>query len=348
MRIVRPISVTNTNLLSSNVPETPPAAYDAGATYALDALVSVLTGTVAIVYRSLQAGNTGNTPGSSPDWWLALGTAYLAYDSGTTYALDDIVFSAATNHTYQSLQAANTGHALDDPSWWLDLGPTNRYRMFDQANSSQTTNAESIIVEVQVTGRADAVSLLNIAGASAQVVAETVEDGEIYNETFNLVSPSGINDWYQYFFEPIVRQGDLTVYDLPLNANPVITVTLIEPGATAKIGSLVIGQSQFLGDTIHPAKLGIQDFSRKETDEFGNFTIIERSFARRATFKVAIDEARMDAISTALTNYRAEAIVWLGVDSYASSWIYGFYRDWEFDLSAPEETYLNIELEGLT
>lgn len=348
MRIVRPKSVTSDNLTASNVPELAPAAWSNATTYAADDLVSIAAGTKRTVYKSLQAANLNNDPATEDTWWMLLGDTYVEYAGGDTYALNDIVISTATNRAYQSVQAANTGHALTDTAWWLDLGPTNRYRMFDQTNSSQTVNGGSITVSIEVTGRADSVALLNIAGATAQIIAETVEDGEIYNETFNLVSTSGITDWYQYFFEPIVRKGDLTVYDLPINANPTITVTLAEPGTEAKIGSLVVGQSQFLGETIHPAKLGIQDYSRKETDDFGNFTIIQRGFSRRGTFKVIIEEARMDAISATLTEYRAEAVVWLGVDVYTSSWIYGFYRDFNFDLSNPEETYLNIELEGLT
>lgn len=45
----------------------PSTAYAAGTTYALDAYVT----SGGIVYRSLQAGNLGNTPASSPTWWVA-------------------------------------------------------------------------------------------------------------------------------------------------------------------------------------------------------------------------------------------------------------------------------------
>ncbi len=276
---------------------------------------------------------------------------YAAWSGGTTYAVDDIVRGPADDnrqHEYQSLQASNTGHSLSDAAWWLDLGPTNPWRMFDQSNTSVTTNAESIEVEIEVDGRADGVSLLNIVGATVQIIMETADDGEIYNETFNLVSNSGVNDWYEYFFEPVVRQGDLTVYDLPLNADPTFTVILNEPGETASIGSLVIGQSRDLGTLIHSSDVGIQDFSRKEQDDFGNFTIVERAFAKRAQFRVAIDDDRADAISTLLASYRATPVVWVGVDSFTSTWIYGWARDWRIQFAGPNETYLTLDLEGLT
>jgi len=346
MRIVRPIDILPAALLDCNVPEAPPAAWDNAATYGLGAVVGITAGTVVTCYQSLQAGNVGYDPAASPDWWLAIGVTYLAWNVGATYALGDIVI---LNHReYESTQAANTGHAVTDTAWWLDQGPNNRWKMFDISNSSVTERELSVEAQVQVTGRADAVSMLNMVAASVRVEIETDDDGSIYDETFGLVSTSGVNDWYEYFFEPVIRQGDFTLYDLPMNANPRVRVTVTEPSGTASIGTVLIGQSRNLGTTIHPAKLGIQDFSRKDVDDFGNFTIVKRNFARRATFKVVVEEEAMDAISTLLATYRATAIMWLGVDQYTSSWLYGFYRDFSFDLSAPRETILNLELEGLT
>lgn len=345
MRIVRPIDITPAALLSCNVPEDVPAAYSAGTSYAAGAVVGIVSGTTVATYRSVQAGNIGH-PVSDGAWWQKLADTYLPYSAATTYALNDIAVSG--HRQYQSVQAGNTNHPVTDPAWWLDLGPTNRWRMFDISNSSMTSCGGGIDAKVQISGRADAVSLLNIIGASVRVQIDTDDDGTIYDETFNLVSSSGINSWFEYFFEPIVRQGDFSLYDLPLNANPRIQVTVAEPGGTAALGTLLVGQSRNLGTTIHPAKLGIQDFSRKDVDEFGNFTIVKRNFARRATFKVVVDEEAVDAISTLLATYRAAAIMWLGVDQYTSSWLYGFYRDFSFDLSSPRETILNLELEGLT
>jgi len=350
MRIIRPITIDSLDLtlVSSNVPETPPAAYSAGTTYAVGDLVSVTTGTTSLVYESKVNSNLGNTPASSPTQWLFLGTTYAVYSGATTYALDDIVISTTAHHAYQSLQASNTGHSLADIAWWLDLGPTNRYNMFDQSNSTQTINGEDIVVELSVSGRADSVSLLNMVAATVRIVMTTVADGTLYDVTHDLVSDSGVNNWYEYFFEPIIRRGDHVVYDLPSNADPTFTITISEPGATAKVGACVIGQSRDLGYLLYGARTGIQDYSRKEADDFGNFTIVQRAFAKRASFKIIVDNARIDALSALLASYRAEAVVWVGVDDYTSTWIYGFYKDFAFEIAFMEQSYLTLELEGLT
>lgn len=292
-------------------------------------------------------------PASLDDLTLTLDSTNVAetnplYNAGTTYALDAIVRSDMTHHDYQSLQASNTGHSLSDAAWWLDLGPTNPYKMFDNSNTSQTENAETIEVVVTVDGRADAIAFLNMVAASITIVMTTVEDGELVNETIDLVTDSGINNWFEYFFEPVSRLGDYVRYDLPNNLNPTFTITITDPGATAKIGSLIVGQSRDLGNLLYGARIGITDYSRKEQDDFGNYTIIERPFAKRASLKAVIPNTRVDAITTVLAQYRATACVIIGHDLYASTFIYGFYKGWEVELAFLEQSYLTIEWEGLT
>lgn len=350
MRIIRPVTLESTDLTldSSDVPEDRPAAYDPGVTYAIDDRVSVVTGTTALVYESKVGSNTGNTPASSPTQWRFIATTYEEWDVGATYAADDIVISTTTHHEYQSLTAGNIGNSLSDTTKWLDLGPNNRYRMFDQSNSSITENGQTIDVTLTVDGRADSVSLLNLLASTVQIIMTTVADGEIFNQTYDLVSDSGITNWYEYFFEDVIRRGDLVVYDLPLNADPTIRIIITDPNGIASVGSCVIGQSRDLGLLLYGARTGIQDYSRKQVDEFGNFTIVQRAFSKRASFKIVVENAKVDAISALLASYRATPCVYVGVDDFTSTWVYGFYRDFAIELALTEKSYLTLELEGLT
>jgi len=272
---------------------------------------------------------------------------YALYNPATTYALDDIVVGS-DHHEYQSLAGSNTGHALSDAAWWLDMGSNRRWRMFDLSNSSQSTNADEIDVSVQVTGRANAVSLLNIAADTVQIIASTATDGEIYNQTFELTSDSGVNNWYDYFFEPIVRKGDLVVTDLPVNGDPLIEVIADATGSTVRIGTLVIGQSIILGATIYGAQIGIQDYSRKVTDDFGNWTIVQRAFSKKAQYKVWMDNAKIDAAAAFLATIRATPCVFKGDGDYAALYIFGFFKNWNIEIPGPNKSYLSLDIEGLT
>lgn len=272
---------------------------------------------------------------------------YAAYNPGTTYAEGEIVIGN-DHHEYESLAAGNVGHAVTDPAWWLDLGMNRRWRMFDLSNSTQSSNADEIDVSVSVIGRANAVSLLNIVADTVQIIVTTVSEGEIYNETFDLTSDSGINNWYDYFFEPIVRKGDLVVTDLPLYANPTIQVIATAAGSTVRIGTMTIGQSLFLGVVIYGARVGIQDYSRKVTDEFGNWTIVERGFAKRAQYKVWMDNSKIDAAAAFLATIRATPCVFKGDGEYAALYIFGFYKDWDIEIPGPSKSYISFNIEGLT
>ncbi len=347
MKIIRPTSITDFTLSASNVPEIPPAAYAGGTTFAIGDLVSVYTGTTAQVYESLQNSNTGNAPASSPAFWNPIAVTYAEYDVGDSYDLGDIVIDATAHKEYESLAAANMGNALTDQTKWLDLGANNRWRMFDQLNSSLTIRDERIDVTVDISGRADGIAILNVLAATIQIIV-TADAIEYYNETFDMVADSGIDNWYEYFFEPIVRRSSLIVTDLPSVADPQIQIIIDNVSGSTEVGTVVIGQSKDLGLTIYGARTGIQDYSRKVTDEFGNFTIVQRAFAKRATFDVVVDNEKIDAISDLLALYRASPVVWVGTDDYNSTWIYGFYKDFSISIKYVTQSNLALEIEGLT
>jgi len=300
------------------------------------------------------------------------------YSATATYGVGEVVISSSLHRKYESLIADNTGNALDDVSKWLDLGPTNRWAMFDTKNGTATTSADAIETVVAVDGRVDALALLGMTASTVRVrvavdpaaapqppVTEslsldflTLEPTltittpdlltTVYDQTFNLQSDSGITNWYAYFTEEIVFASDLVVSDLPLYGDPTITVEIENANGDTACGTFVIGQTRDLGGTVYGAKGGIQDYSRKETDDFGNYTLVERAFAKRNTYRVVCANAQVDAIFNLLATVRAVPVIWLGTDDYAFTWTFGWARDWAVEIAYPTQSFLTIEIEGLT
>jgi hypothetical protein len=302
MKIVRPITIADANLISSSVAETDYAAYNAGTTYGLgDRAIYVIADTHWVV-ESLQAGNTGHTP---------------------------------------------TGATTD--LWWLAISYTNRWKMFDGAIQSQTTDADEIIVSLaSATERIDSVALFNIDCATARVTVTDITDGLVYDETVSMTSPSGITDWYAYFFEPITRIADYVFTELPPYLNATIEITLSNAGENVLCGACVLGLSREIGGTQYGAQTGIQDYSIKQQDDFGNYVVLERAYNKRAVFQVQVENSLIDELQTILAGYRATPVVYVGTDLYASTIIYGFYKDFSTVISYPLISILSIELEGLT
>jgi len=270
-----------------------------------------------------------------------------AYNAGTTYALGNQVRSDTTHRLYESVQAGNTGHSLDDPAWWADIGPTNRWAMFDQVVGTQTTGATGIDVTVQPTGRIDALALLNVDAATVQVI---VTDGAttVFDQTYSMTSDSGVNNWYSYFYEPILRKTDLIVTDIPLISGPEIQIIADASGDPCSIGALITGLSRIIGTTSYGAGVGITDYSVKNADEFGNYTITPRAFARKGTFRVMVDASSSDEVFRILSTYRATPTLYIGADEYLSTAIYGFFRDFNIEIAYPLNHLCSLEIEGLT
>jgi hypothetical protein len=301
MRIIRPMTVDDAALLSSNVLENDYVAYNAGTTYALAERAIYVAADTHWIIESLQNGNIGHTP---------------------------------------------TGETAD--TWWLKVGETNRWKMFDQSVQSQTTNANSIEVEVIADGRADSVALLNLSCASVNVTMTDAIDGEVFNETFSLVSDSGITDWYSYFFEPIVRLSELVVSEMPPYANATIGVTITDTGSTAKCGVMVVGLSRDLGAAQYGLSLGLTDYSVKQQDDFGNYTVLERAYRLTSDMQVFVPNSLINQVRTVLASYRAIPSVYIGADEHDATIVYGFFKDFSIVISYPDYSILNLSLEGLT
>lgn len=283
---------------------------------------------------------SSTVPESEPVWLV-----------GTTYALNDVARGNTTETAHKlflSVQASNVGHPVTDPLWWVEMGPSNRWAMFDGSNSTQTVQAEEIEVVLNTTTRVDSVALLNIEAATARVQMSAAGDGVVFDQTFNLVSDSGIIDWYAYFFEPISRKTDLIVTGLPPYAEAEITVTLSGEDSAVRVGTLVIGLGKELGDTAMGASIGIQDYSRKEQNPFGDFVLVERAYSKRATFTVWVPRGFTDELQRLLASYRAVPIVYVGSQEFGSTAIFGFYRDFSVSIDYPTHSICSLEIVGLT
>jgi len=282
-------------------------------------------------------------------------TDHAEWSGLVTYALGERRIDLTTHRIYESVQASNLNH---DPTtdtlseWWLDIGPTNRWAMFDAIVGTVTTaaaGAGDAVIEVAIQpGIVGSLALLDINAATVRV---QMVDGAttVYDQTYTLADAAGVFDGYSYFFEPIVRQTALIVEDLPPYSAGVITVTLTEP-TTAECGTLVVGNTVHLGDTHYGANVSIVDYSRKGADDFGMVSVIERAYSKRIESECLIDNARMDYITRALAQVRATPCVWvfdngLGYDSLIA---YGYYRDWRVGIRYPAYSLVNMTIEGLT
>ena len=286
-------------------------------------------------------------------------TDYDEYNPATTYGENDYVMETASgvHRIYQSLQAANTGNALPvlpatSTAWWLEISPTNRWKVFDQVVQTQTSQAASMEYVLEP-GLFDAIALLNLEATSVQIVIDDPVEGEVYNETTNLVTTLPYSDWYLYFFEPALRDTDVIKTDLcavgtPPYTNAEVTITITNTTGNAECGAIVFGMQAYLGALNYGAKAGNIDYSVKDVDAFGNVTITERSYSKRMRCPLTINNSVVDYVKQQLDIYRATPLVFVGHEDFNMFIMYGFIKDYEIELVNHSYSHCDLAVDGLT
>ena len=271
-------------------------------------------------------------------------TEFPAWSAATTYAVGDKTIKA--HRLWQSVVAANLNHDPETAgvSFWVDVGPTNRWALFDTTVGTRTTATNSLAVTL-APGRIDALSILSATCATAAVVL-TVGAETVYSRTESMID-SGVIDWFGYFFDEPVPRSDLVLTDLPVYGEGVLTVTLSGVGSIA-CGAMIVGRQAEIGNVLQSPTVGIIDFSSITRDDFGNPTLVKRSFSKRCEVKLVLTRAQVDYVYGLLTDYRATPMVWIGgANTYQALIVFGYYKDFEIDIAFPDFSYCTLSIEGM-
>lgn len=276
---------------------------------------------------------------------------YSAWSSSATYALGDRVISTTTHQVYESLQGANTNH---DPTnaansaWWVAVSPTNRWKLFDTSNSTQTAKATSMYYELEPGVGCTAAAVLNVSDASSVRLRVTdPTDGVVYDKTTDLTAPPTSSDWYTYFFEAIEYRSNHVALDLPTYPEATIRMDLAG-GPGLAVGVFLVGQPKTIGRPRAGLRAGIVDYSRKETNEFGDTVLTQRAYAKRASVTAIVERNVRDMTFDLLASLRATPALWVIADDIDPSIVFGWYRDFELLLEYTDFAELQIQIEGLT
>lgn len=279
-------------------------------------------------------------------------TDYGEWNAGASYAVGDRVIVAAKHKVYQSAAGGNIGNdptaVVAEPKW-LEVGATNRWKAFDKSVSSQAIQASNISYRLQPKQAITALGVLNIkGGTSLRVRVIDPVFGSVYDKTYNLASTPVSVGWWEWFFGERRTPTQALITDLPSYPNADVLIDLIGTTELA-VGVILLGQmKQFTMGVLRGARVGIQDYSRKERNEFGDVLIVERAFAKRANFSMLLKSGEVDAFNDFLAEVRATPCLWIGSSKYESTTVYGFYKSFDIVLNYADYADSEIELEGLT
>lgn len=275
-------------------------------------------------------------------------------DSGET------VYSAGTHatgvrriltSTHRVYQVTADPSTTDDPETgilaipptWVDAGPTNKFAMFDNVNSTRSEETTTLIIEVDLGVVANSIAGFNISGVTnINVTVTDPIDGEVYN-TDVIIDDSQL---LEFFAEEDVK-SEFILLDLPSYSNA--TIKLTASGTNIKFGNLVVGNKTILGVAKIDGSLQLLDFSKKETDSFGNTVVTPGRAGKIVDFNVSIDFTNVSFVFDVLSSLVSTPSVWVATDITGdATLVFGYYRNYQDNISSATLTNATITVEGLT
>lgn len=241
--------------------------------------------------------------------------------------------------------------------WWMKISATNLWKLFDMIVAPDRTEVDKNIFPViwdsgiswqsgvswttaeytsfQVTvqpGEIDSVAILNADCTSFAVI---IMNGE--TEVFNEVVTPSITDNFNSVIENLPSYPNATIEVLFRDSN----------GDTIYVGEIIYGVAKTLGITRYGVNVGIVDYSLKERNWDGTFSIVERAFSRRSDFNFFVPTSAHTGTLRILENYRSIPLVWIISDLYSTTIVYGYYRDLRMTVRSNALTEGSVSIEGL-
>ena len=273
---------------------------------------------------------------------------HAAWASGTTYA--DKARVVYNNRVYESITGVdNKGKQPDiEIAFWVEVGPTNLWKAFDLSSTTRMRFDTAAFIEMRMSQGISDLLLLALEGVTR--VHAKMDDpgfGNVYDETFEVMSVPTESGWYAWTFELRVVRDELLISGLPSYPNSTLRLEM-EGIVNAGVGVIAVGQLRQVGKRVeYGAKLGIQDFSRKDRNEYGDFYLKQGAFAKTANFTVGVPNDDVDNVFSLLASLRAVPCLWIGTDQWRATTVWGVYQSFDIDIAYYDESILNISLEGL-
>lgn len=275
---------------------------------------------------------------------------HATWSSATAYSVGDkVIRTTGVHRSYEALTANTNKIPESNPTDWLDLGPTNRWAMFDQKVGTATTATTSMTIVLEPSRAVHAVAFVGANFRAATVEMSDLIDGDVYSRTVNMEYGILSADWWHYFFDDFSYRSMGWLADMPSYHDPTITITLSGAvGETISCGGIVVGtMHQFASAVRYGASIGIVDYSKKDVDEWGGYQIVERNYTKTAQWSFLFTRSQIDFLHSTLSSLRARPALYIGGDTHDVTAIYGFYKDFSIIISYSQFSECSIELEEL-
>lgn len=243
------------------------------------------------------------------------------WDSLATYAEGDRVYLQTTHRVYESVKGGNTNKDPSDPvnqfsaagvaTWWIEVGPTNRYAMFDSLVST-TTRAVGPVEIVLRPGSFNGLAIFGLEADDLDIVIKDSPGGNVVYTYDGALEGSMPADYYEYFFDTFKPQTQFILTDLLPYGQSEITITLGKITGEAKVGMIALGDLKPLGAPLRGASVEPIDYSYISTDPFGNTTVRKRNNATSLTITAKMEVSDANTVLQTVKDLLGTPVVVVG------------------------------------
>ena len=269
------------------------------------------------------------------------------YNAATTYAKDAAVYDPATKIVYWSMQAANVGKPLSDPAWWNKRTAINRWAMFDDRNSTVTSNPEEIIAVVSARAITQGFFAGALDASEVRISMTHPTRGVVYSETRSLVLPRSGSSFYGWCFNRLRMRTWFRTLKLPVFANALVTITILKPGGVPKCGMALLGPVEDGGSTLMGLSTELKDYSTTTFFADGSSETIPRGFSKRMSVDVSVERDRAESLEDYFTKRRQKTLVIFGSTQRGDAMLVGKVSSFRKVIDSYPRSKMALQIEGV-
>ncbi|MFC3180449.1 hypothetical protein [Cypionkella sinensis] len=307
---------------------------------------------------------------------------YAAWNSGVAYPVGTIRCYLPTKSQYKCIIATNAGEDPEAfPTKWARIGSMQIWRPFDGFISQSpatvlgsstfdatglglwafpgliSQKANKFTFSLTGLGAFDTVAVLATDCSQVRAYFYDQNGTKQTDLTIRALDDTQIVDAWDYCFGDLTYRRDFVFEGFDGWGSTNLSQLYIEISydalttfeAPIGIGEIVVGQSRELGRCHSDAKIQLVDYSKKNIDEYGTVTIVQRAYSQNASFEIEIATVDRNRVQALITSLRATPCVYYPTagDANQGIAIYGYVKDYNTTYATPDRAYAALEVEGM-
>ena len=330
------------------------------------------------IYESLTGANQGNWPPGDATNWVRISASnrwkmFDDYMGSQTEKLDKVSVKVKCNKcntlAFFIAEATSLKYIISDDgkteTSTTSMTPGSGDKSFTMSTGNTWATAEKVEIYRTSDQRAFMAGTITAWNQGTGAITVSVTDyddpaaaapytnwtiARVYDHETAGLYQSTVISWSEYFFSPIIYYTSKS-YSFTYSFNT--SCRAIFTSATNKmvrIGHMIVGNSIYLGNTKYGIRGGITDFSIKEANDFGEYTLTKRSFAAELKYTLYVAQGSIDQVFQTLSQVRATPCVWDANEdstSYTFAIVYGFFSDFEVGIPEYNGDECDLQIQGL-